>query len=189
MKTPDFATHYYLKDRKPFLNLSDLEKGSEDPIFLEMLAMHRTRPGYRRQFGKSYIETRKKTESKLRELFIAKGGKPKRTSPYYFILGESFWFSNFNDDHQEIRIPLKDFDPDTTSITFPDSFIAMSRADKPYFENVFLLSELPQLVNCFGIPIDDRSQDYARYWEGDFEKYIEIQLWTDELIKPYQDPF
>ncbi|MGM0824978.1 MAG: hypothetical protein ACQEUY_09685 [Pseudomonadota bacterium] len=62
-------------------------------------------------------------------------------------------------------------------MTYPDSFIALTRDDKPYYNEVFLLSEVSRLVTRFGIPANDHEIPYERYWETDFELYIEVQLW------------
>jgi len=86
--SPAFATHYHLSNRQPFLSLSDLEGDSEHPVFQEMLTRHKHDPGYRRRFGQGYLKTRRLCEDKLRRLFQARGGLPKRGHPYYLVLGE-----------------------------------------------------------------------------------------------------
>ena len=118
-----------------------------------------------------------KVEARLRELFVARGGKPRRCHPFYLVLGESPWFRDLNANQNELKIPLSELDPETTSLTYPDSFIALSRDDKPYYNKVFLLSEMSELVTRFGIPENDHVVPYERYWETDFELYIEVQLW------------
>src|SRR5690348_7834488 len=125
MHQPNFATHYYLAENGPFLSLSDLPLGSEDPVFLDLLTRHKRDPTYRRRYGREYIRTRRTVEAKLRELFIARGGKPRRQSPFYLVLGESPWFRNLNANQGEIRIALSELNPETTSLTYPDSFIAL----------------------------------------------------------------
>jgi hypothetical protein len=177
MSVQQFATHYYLRENGPFRSLSDLPAGSEDPIFLDLLTRHKRELGYRRRYGKDYIRIRRRVEDQLRELFIARGGNPRRRHPFYLVYGESAWFRDLNANQDEVRIPLSDLDPETTSVTFPDSFIALSRNDKPYYNQVFLLGELSELVERFGVPANDHLVPYERYWETDFELYIEIQLW------------
>ncbi|MBZ0331907.1 hypothetical protein KZO25_16440 [Halomonas sp. ANAO-440] len=179
MRLPQFASHYYLRETGPFRSLSELPAGSEDPVFLDILTRHQRDPGYRRRYGRNYIGVRREVEDRLRELFIARGGKPRRRHPFYLVLGESPWFRDLNVDHSELRIPLSALDPEVTSLTYPDSFIALTRDDKPYHNQVFLLSEIDELVTRFGIPENDRVVPYERYWESDFELYIEVQLWDD----------
>jgi hypothetical protein len=179
MKAPRFVTHYYLPENGPFLSLSDLPLGQNDPAFLAILSRYKHDSGYRRRYGADYVEKRKRIEGRLRELFVGRGGKPRRSAPFYLVLGESPWFRALNEDHKEIRFELSDLDPDTTSLTYPDSFIALTRADKPYYNQVFLLEEVDEIVERFGIPKADSSVPYERYWESDFELYIEVQIWDD----------
>ncbi|MGQ7262592.1 hypothetical protein [Vreelandella sp. V005] len=177
IKHPKFATHYYLTEIGPFRRLSELPAGSEDPVFLDLLTRHQRESGYRRRYGSNYIEVRREVEARLRELFVARGGKPPRRHPFYLVLGESPWFRDLNANQSGLKILLSELDLETTSLTYPDSFIALSRDDKPYFNHVFLLSEINELVTRFGIPENDYVVPYERYWETDFELYIEVQLW------------
>lgn len=41
MEIPNFLTHYYLAERQPFLTLSELEMGQNDPIFKELQTRHK----------------------------------------------------------------------------------------------------------------------------------------------------
>ena len=65
----------------------------------------------------------------------------------------------------------------------------MSSKTKPYHGKVFLLDELKGVVDKYGLPADDTSLDYDSYWLRDFEKYIEFQVWEDEIIQPFIDLF
>jgi hypothetical protein len=176
---PTFACHYYLPDRGPFRSLSDLASGADNPIFQELLTRHTVDPKYRRRFGSDYLCRRKTIEAELRQLFLERGGKPVRETPFYMTLGESPWFKGLNEQHREVRIPLSELNPQTTSVTFPDSFITMSKPDKAYFRKVFTLPEIPDVVKEFGLPVTDRSVDYEGYWRTDFEFYIELQVWEE----------
>jgi hypothetical protein len=182
MNPPSFATHYYLPEAGPFRSLSDLPQGGNNPVFLELLTRHKHIPVYRRRFGVDYIEVRRRVESELKELFIARGGKPKRSTPYYLTLGECPWFKGLNDEHQELKVDLAQLNPETTSLTFPDSFIAMSRQDKPYYKKLFLLSEVQDLWSSFSLPRNPADVPYEDYWKSEFEIYAEVQVW-EELRK------
>lgn len=182
IRLPDFATHYYLRETGPFRSLSELPAGSEDPVFLDLLTRHQREPGYQRRYGRNYIGVRRKVEARLRELFVARGGKPRRDHPFYLVLGESPWFRDLNANQGELRILLSELDPEVTSLTYPDSFIALTRDDKPYYNQIFLLNEVSRIVTCFGIPANDHLIPYERYWETDFELYIEVQLWDTPPI-------
>jgi len=180
---PDFATHYYLSGKRPFLSLSDLDGDAEHPIFREMLNKHKNDHGYRRRYGMDYLSKRRACEEKLRWLFESRGGRPRRTFPYYLVLGESDWFFSLNDGHVALRIPLVELPPQTTSITFPDSFLAMTAATKPYFEKVYLLTEIDEVLRNYEYRNISPPITYDQYWEGDFELYAEIQIWDDETIR------
>ena len=116
---------------------------------------------------------------------MARGGKPSRQYPFYFVLGQSRWFQHLVEEHLEIKIALSSLKPKTTSFTFPDSYIALSSDTKPYHGQVFLLDELESVVSKYGMPEDEMSLDYHNYWKGDFEKYIEFQIWEDEIVQAF----
>ena len=185
LEIPTFITHYHLADRQPFLTLSELKTGRGEAIFKNLKDRHKREPGYKRRYGQSYLDTRRRIEDKLRQLFIARGGEPRRKYPFYFVLGRSSWFRRLAEEHREIRIVLSSLDPKTTSFTFPDSYVALSRDEKPYHGKVFLLPELESIVSQYGMPEDEQSPNYQSYWKGDFEKYIEFQIWEDEIVQPF----
>jgi hypothetical protein len=182
---PDFVTHYHLGGRPPFLNLSEL---SGDRLIAVMSALddERTRSASARVFGPRYMELRRRTEAKLRDLFIDAGGRPERTSPHYFVLGSSAWFKGLSNAMQEVVLPLSGLPADVSSVTYPDSFTAMSLGTeygvpvtpRPYHDQVFRLEDLPELVATYGLPAD-LGTDYEDYQHRPFEKYIEVQVWSD----------
>jgi hypothetical protein len=182
---PTFATHYYLADREPFLNLSDLDPVEAESVIarLEGLRAH----GFQRVFGRRYMELRRVTEARLRELFRAAGGTPNRVAPHYFVLGESAWYRGLHPDMREVRVPLDQFPHDATSFTYPDSFTSMALGPRfglpydaqPYHERVFRLNELDDVIERFGLPSGEPDEPYEGYQHRPFEMYVEIQLWTD----------
>ena len=82
---------------------------------------------------------------------------------------------------------------DDTSFTYPDSFTAMGfgtrfglpHETRPYHGRVFQLHELGEAIATYGFPSDDADEDYDGYQHRPFEKYIEVQLWSDEPIRSY----
>ena len=182
---PEFITHYYLPSKKPFLSLSELEGNTEHPIFQEMLNLHKTNQNYNRRYGLNYLRTRTSVEEKLRALFINHGGMPKSKYPIYFVLGESKWFKHLNSEHVEIKIPITDLPSKSVSLTFPDSYIAMTNENKSYFEQVYFIEEAKDVLSKHGIPSDKIPESYNKYWEGDFELYYEVQVWDLEFLNHY----
>jgi hypothetical protein len=137
------------------------------------------------------MQLRRLTEERLRELFVERGGGPDRAAPHYFVLGSSEWYRGLADDMEEIRLPLSSLPPTVTSFTYPDSFTAMGfGADfgipyepRDYHGKVFLLDELDDVIGKHGLPSDDPSGDYEGYEKRPFEKYVEVQLWSDDPIR------
>ena len=183
---PDYVTHYYMASRAPFLNLSDLSEGALDPV-MKHLAFERQSGQSSRVFGRRYMELRRLTEQKLRRLFVEAGGMPLRESPHYFVLGSSSWYQRLAKDTKQVTLDLVDLPEHATSITIPDSLTAMGLGEgfglhvdaKPHHGKVYRLSELREVVERYGMPVDEQVGNYAVYQHGPFEKYIEVQLWAD----------
>jgi hypothetical protein len=190
-QVPDVVTHYHLPGRRQFLNLSDLEGPELSGVLAELEGLRR-RGQQHRSFGWRYVGLRRQTETRLRELFIARGGKPRRMSPHYFVLGASAWFEGLAPRMQRVELAVAELPDSQTSVTYPDSFVAMeagrelgiTRSRRPYHGKVFLLSELPDLIETYGIPSPSWDGDRAwRNWPE--ETLIEVQLWVDEPIHQY----
>lgn len=154
----------------------------------------RQRPNFHRVFGAKYIPLRLAIEEKLRTLFLAAGGKPERQAPHYFVLGSSKWFEGLYPSTKKVVLPISDLDSTTTSITLPDSFTAMRLGEgygiplepiKPYHNRLYLLSELSALVATHGIPVDEPTANYSNYVREPFEKYIEVQVWSDRPVRRF----
>jgi hypothetical protein len=192
---PGFVTHYYLPGRRPFLSLSELGDAELAAVLADLGAL-RGAGMQHRPFGPRYMELRRCSEMCLRELFVAAGGRPQRRWPGYFVLGDSPWYAGLAENMQRIQLPLPALPPTQTSITYPDSFTAMGcgpglrplQPPRPCQGRVFLLGELPGLVEQIGIPDPSSSGWDGRYqrwttWPAD--AYIEVQLWSDEPIRAY----
>jgi hypothetical protein len=183
---PDYATHYHLADKQPFLNLSDLSQSDLGVVVADM-TRRRGESGLKRVFGPRYMALRRLTEARLRDLFIAAGGSAQRQAPHYLCLGPCEWFRGLAPDMCELRIPLSELPDEVTSFTYPDSFLAMGflrdfglpHALKPYHERVFRMSELADIVAEYGLPEDRVPDTYDGYWKQPLETFIEIQVWAD----------
>jgi hypothetical protein len=81
-----------------------------------MLNRHKSDPHYHRRFGIDYLKTRMMVEKKLRDCFVARGGKPNRKYPVYFVLGESKWFHSLNGNHVSVQIPISALPNDRVSV-------------------------------------------------------------------------
>ncbi|WP_035900841.1 hypothetical protein [Labrenzia sp. DG1229] len=194
MTVPEHITHYYSRTDRPFQNLSDLDPEALSQTLAALRQRKSENPAFKRVFGNAYMNFRRKTESKLRELFEARGGKPERQSPHYFILGECDWFAGLYPDPGVVTLDWRFLPEESTSFTYPDSFISMrfgpefglpSEPRQPYHEKVFFLHELTDVVSQFGLPDGGAVEDYADYHKRKFEKYIEVQIWTDDPVAEF----
>lgn len=186
MSIPDFATHYHPAARAPFLNLSDLDEAARTEV-LAALAAEAAGGTSQRRFGPHYMALRLATESRLRQKFLERGGRPERSHPHYFVLGESAWFRGLYATAGEVRVALADLPERATSVTLPDSMTSMGLGARfgvpsnpqPYHDRVFLLAELPDVVEQYGLLSASEPRDYAGHQFAAFEHYIEIQVWAD----------
>lgn len=189
---PTFVTHYHHAGRPPFLTLSDLPEDK-----LELVLTGLSEPGEQavsaRRFGPRYMALRRATETRLRERFVAAGGRPQRSAPHYFVLGESDWFAGLYLEGGSVRVPLAMLPPDVTSLTWADSITAMGLGvrlglpapDPEHAGRVYRLDELDELLGRYNLPTGaapDGLDGYAGHQHDRVDSYVEIQLWSDEPI-------
>jgi hypothetical protein len=173
---PDFLTHYYEAAHGPFRSLSDLSLEAAEAV---QDALRREDATFASQRAVDYLAIRRELERTLYARFVGKGGRPRRTTPHYLIVGACPWVATWYRDGREVRVPLAAFSPETVSLTYGDSFPAMRYEDgKPYRGEVYRLDELPALVAEFGLP---------QTWNPDGllgpDRYIEAQVWDDEPLR------
>jgi hypothetical protein len=178
-------THYYHQKDRPFKNLSALEEQKALSIIRDL----QCREGlvYRRfNQPEQYLKMRKETEIWARQSFIEKGGKPNTSYPQYFVVNQSVWIEEgFNQQSFHISFPISDFNPKQVSFTFPDSMVSywlrsQTHADyyhPEYHGQVFLLDEICQIINQFGIPDREWQTEESRK----YDLFIEAQVWDDYL--------
>jgi hypothetical protein len=189
---PTFATHYHLADKRPFLNLSDLAEPQLTGV-MQDLERRRASAGLKRVFGARCMHMRRLTEGRLYELFVRAGGMPERKAPHYFVLGSSEWYRGLAPDTREVVLPLADLPTEATSFTYPDSFTAMAFGPqfglplqpRPYHEKVFRLAQLKDVIAQYGLPDGGTEDRYEGYAHRPFEKYIEVQVWSDDPIRSF----
>jgi hypothetical protein len=51
---------------------------------------------------------------------------------------------------------------------------------KPYRKQVYTLTDLPELIRCYGLP-----QDWNPDGTKGPDRYIEAQIWDDSLLQDY----
>jgi hypothetical protein len=190
VSAPNFATHYFLPSRRPFLNLSDL---SDEEVLAVMEGLNdmRRQGLQHRPFGRRYLAWRRLTEARLQELFVASGGRPERTAPHYFCLGASTWFQGLADGMLSVSVRLAELPPEQTSFTLVDSFSAMGfgpqfgypAATEPHERAVYPLSQLEGIIGRFGLPRTTATTDYATFADELVNTFVEVQLWSDDPVR------
>ncbi|MCR8630264.1 hypothetical protein [Paenibacillus radicis (ex Xue et al. 2023)] len=174
----DFLCHYFDEATGPFRNLSDLEPAEAEQVLNEIRVQ---RKGFASNRSMDYLTIRRSLETKARELFILKGGKPIRRYPHYMTVGECPWLLEWFEKSKELRIPVALFDPDSISFTYGDLFPTMRYMDgKKYRGQVYTLNEINQVINEFGIP-----QEWNPQGNYGPERYIEVQVWDDEPLSAW----
>ena len=189
---PSHVRHYYRRSRPPFLNLSDLSADELEVVRATLVEEGRDGANHR-NFGSRYMELRRRTESKMRALFIEAGGEPERSAPHYFVLGQSAWFEGLSPDMAYVELAVESLPDAQTSFTHPDSFTAMALGPdygvpyepRPCHEQVFRLADLPAVIEEFGLPQDPGATGYAGYVDRPFEMYVEVQVWSDDPVRAY----
>jgi hypothetical protein len=64
----------------------------------------------------------------------------------------------------------------------------LGQQPRPYHGRVFLLDDLPGLMEQFGVPAPSCDGGYQTWTAWPAEAYIEVQLWSDEPIGAYLAP-
>lgn len=173
-----YGYHYYEKSIGPFRNLSDLTSEDADKVMEDL----RKKPNYfASKRSDNYMSIRRELELKAHVMFLEKGGRPTRTVPHYMTLMKSSWVKSWYETGQELKIALREFDKKTISFTYGDLFPTMRYDDgKEYRGKIYRLAELGELINKYGFPQRWNS-------EGNLspERYIEIQIWSDDVIGRY----
>jgi len=175
---PDFLCHYYDASIGPFLNLSDL---SLEYAERSLARIRRACAGFASKRSLDYLRISRELEDRVRRLFVEKGGEPCRGRPHYMILGSCPWVKGWYRDGRELTIPLVRFHPEIVSFTYGDTFPAMRFRDgRPYRGQVYVLDELPDLIQSRGLP-----QKWNRDGSRGPERHIEAQVWDDEPIREF----
>ncbi len=175
---PEMIVHYYEAHKGPFWSLSALPLEEAEAILQQIRQEGNVFASKR---NREYLSIRKSLEERIYQLFVGKGGQPKRLRPHYFILGRCDWVKSWYCHGRELQILLKTIDPNVISFTYGDSFPAMRYLDgKPYRGQVYILEELSELIARYGMP-----QEWNSDGRHGPERYIEAQLWDDQPVKEY----
>jgi hypothetical protein len=175
-----YLYHYYESNHGPFKNLSSL---SEDEAEYVLERLRQNGDVFASKRSDDYLVIRKELESRARDMFITKGGKPKSSFPQYMTLGRCEWLLSWYKHGAELKIDLDQFDACSISFTYGDLFPTMRYQDnKPYRGMVYTKDEIMKVIEEYGLP-QEWNKDGAR---GP-ERYIEVQVWDDEVIREFKE--
>ncbi|MFD0675225.1 hypothetical protein [Cohnella sp. GCM10027633] len=170
--------HYFDRDKGPFKNLSKLTSEVAEEISNKIKIDGDT---FASQRSKDYMYIRRELESKARAQFIAKGGKPQNIFPHYLTVEACEWIASWYRNPGVVVIPWGEFLEESISFTYGDLFPTMRYEDsKPYRKQVYTKNEILEVIKRFGFP-----QDWNVKGDQGPERYIEVQVWDEEVIKQY----
>lgn len=170
--------HYYEAERGPFRNLSGLNRTDAKRVMEEL---KKDAALFASRRPDDYMDTRREMEARARAMFIQKGGKPILSYPHYMTVGECGWIKEWYKDGREIRIRADEFAESSISFTYGDLFPTMRFKDgKPYRETVYTKREIGEAIARLGLP-----QQWNPDGQGGPERYIEVQVWDDTILKKY----
>lgn len=166
-----YAIRVYEKQLGPLKTLSMLNKPDAYNVYLlESSSM---------QEAQTATSLRFSFEELMLKIFVAKGGRPRQSFPYYFHIA--------NEPHQDIlayfkdpeyiKIPLSAFDKDTISFTFGNSGIAFFRKDNhPTRRKIYLLDEFVKILNEYGTTVN----------YNNINDFLEMHLWDRDILNDYK---
>ncbi|WP_433708432.1 hypothetical protein [Paenibacillus illinoisensis] len=174
------AYHYFEKRIGPFRNLSSLSEQDAEIVAQQIRQEGRN---FASQRSADYLMIRRMLEQKAYEQFTAKGGQPTYPYPHYMTLGTCEWLESWYTEPERIAISWCDLPAESVSFTYGDLFPTMRYSDdKPYRKQVYTKDEILQVVQFYGWP-----QEWNRNGERGPERYIEVQVWDELIIQPYQN--
>lgn len=111
-------------------------------------------------------------------------------------MGECAWFSELCPGPETVTLDWRSLPKEALSVTYPDSFVSMRfgpdfgvPADplELYYERVFFMDELADMVAEHGLPDGNPDDAYKGYHTRRIDKYIEVQVWTDDSLARFLD--
>ena len=170
--------HYFERKIGPFVSVSGLS--IEEAMIVQSQL---TTPFHIENRNKRYYERRKYLEQLVRSMFIEKGGRPVLEVPHYMVIGECPFLATWFEDSAYIKIPIDEFDLQTLSFTYGDTFPTFSERitdGMEYRKKVYLYDEILAMIRKYGLPQDS--------WDETYESpcYVEVQVWSDIPINQYR---
>lgn len=176
-----YLYHYYDKDIGPFKNISDVPVEEACKI---MKRLKTEKPNaFCNQRSDEYLGLRQYYEKILRDEFAKKGGVITRKSPHYMVVEACDFLESWYENSAFIKIDVKEFDIRTISFTYGDSHPTFSERvndGKEYRKKLYTYEEILSVIDKYGYP-----QDWNKDGIYGPERYIEVHIWSDDVIKQY----
>ena len=171
--------HFFDKRTGPFKSLTAASPEEAHDI-LEKIKTERP-DSFCAQRNDTYDAKRRSCEAMLRKEFKALGGIMDIDSPHYMVVGFSPWLSTWYEQSDFIMIPAEKFDKRKLSFTYGDSMPTFNYKDgKEYREKVYTYDGILEMIEKYGLP-----QDWNDDGSHGPERYIEVHVWTDDVIRDY----
>lgn len=173
-----FLYHYFERAIGAFRNLSDLTVSEAEDILQKIRSDRPSSQAAQRDIN--YIKRRVNYEALARSLFIEKGGKPTREAPHYMVVEACEWLNSWYIDGYFVKIPIEEFDTNTISFTYGDmhpTFSPFVNDGKEYRKKLYTYREILQVIEKYGLP-----QEWNADGKFGPERYIEVQIWSDNTI-------
>ena len=176
--------HYFEKSRGPFLTVSDLSDENAVSVFSDI---QNTNPSLVPPDIKWFLTRRRELENTVRQLFIKKGGEPKRRFPHYMTVEIADSMKAWYIEPEYLKIGIDEFDLKTVSFTYGDMFPVFNpklNDDSEYRFNVYRYDEITEIIKKYGYPQETENIQNAPVQH--LLKYVEAHIWSDEIVEKYR---
>ncbi|MDD4495403.1 MAG: hypothetical protein PHV32_13860 [Eubacteriales bacterium] len=185
-----YLYRYYESGEDPFLSMTELPiEQSREMLLAKQKAGKFGNPNI-----EGFLKKRYDRDMLLRDAFIRHGGRPARMSPIYFFLGDHKQWASAFENPAVVKIPLSEFNLETVSFTYGDSFAVLNPAlhgEEEYWGQVYFADEIIQVIERNGYPThveyDFKRGIYPKDKHlNDHLKYIEAHVWSNDVLDQYR---
>jgi hypothetical protein len=195
---PSFVTHYFERDRGPFLNVCDISDAQLDSVI--ETERNASTAFNRFALGAEFFEFRRAADDLLIESYRKKFNKEPEGRPFYGVLGEFDKTLGMYRDGQKIRLSVSDFESDQITFMYPDHahLISYSGSAAPqlfyqlppdwkrqaFWGQLFTYQEICDEYFSSGIGDMIESWISRDGWAG---CYVEAHIWNRSLRKSHSE--
>lgn len=133
----------------------------------------------------NYMSRRYHYEEIVRNFFDTMGGKRTRNFPHYMVVEHCDWLYQWFEQPAFVKIPIAEFDVRTLSFTYGDmhpTFSPIVTDGKEYRKRLYDYNGILDIISRYGLP-----QQNKHSGEIGYPYYVEVQVWSDEVVKKYCD--